>query len=915
MITMFNIEDFQDYPKLIPYIKKINKLYQKERYSNISSELEDLKNLLDQDDYLKIPITYILSILAEQKSDLLNIDLINKIEPFLYSNNIKLKLNSITILGFFILNNPDLINRNYYSQFTELLSTSTKDVRENCYFFLQNMVEIKPQEICNYKDNLIKSLDIEIIDGKIENIIILISFLQKCENYNFKQLYRLRELASKTILEFYNLANSDLKSCLINLVKKLFIDMKDIDFEYENIDNILKNLENTFIKCKYDFLKVKKDKNIDFKTYLNSFKKTILKDKEIYFYIKNLEKNQLYFYELEREKLIDYFKQNRKISHQEILDKFSDILDNPNLKIFLNTLLKLNHINGFLSELNFYPSPYVESLFIGSFKERGYINLDDFNYLPLDYIIQIIKKISKESNYKMIVGKEKKKFYILSKIEEEIREIAAKENCINLKNYRENFTENSFIKIIKYLPKDYLTNFHKGSSWLTNVGNFRFKKELENSKIIGFFDVEKISEKLNIKELLLLNIFTIEIDERSGIWNKSREIFYYSKYLKDKIEDINLIIDQQEKLDRINKLSRELNIEREQIIQKMDENINLIGEEIQKKDQIKISEYLEKTGMDYKSFLNFLKDLNLNHLKRGDFLIFDPLKIDNAKKEIIRSLKRDYKDTDFISLGNFDINSKIMKDLIEDLQTNGEIRGIIYEDDDIKFYTENGLKNLMLSNKILFSFHDFFYGKTLSDDEISLLTEVFNEIYKGGKIKGKFDDETLTFTSDEIVFAKGYNAYLDEFEKVIDYYVRRFNSEFNKIKPILNKETTIIPKEIKIIQDAIDRINDSYVFWKSKLDAFINRINKKLLKEQGITLKKYKSISYMSDKKKDIKSFAEDKEVNNLIENFNSWVTIFNKLELKYENIIFYQKRVLNNPDDDESNQKLIELREELNLV
>ena len=910
---MFNIEDFQDYSALLPNIKKLNKFLQKEKNSSISSQIEELKNLLE-DDNLKVPITYILSILAEEKSDLFDFELIERIEPLIYSDNIKLKLNSISILGFFILSRPEQINKKYFSLFTELLTTQMKDIRENCYYFLQKMFEVNQKEIWKCKDNLLKTLDLEILDSKIENITILLAFFEGSSNYSFNQLYKLRELSIKIISEFFNIVDSKFKSNLSNLLKRLFPELIEIDFEYEKNEDLLEYIENTFIKLKYDFSNIKKEKNIEFRKYLEEFKKSVLKDKEIYFYFKNQNKKQISLYELEKDKTIEYFNQNSKISHNNILDKFSGILDNSNLELFVKTLIKLKHIKGFLSELNFYPSNYIESELINSFKEIGFIKLEDFNYLPVDFIITLIKNISNEANYKILIGKEKKIFYILSNIIEKIREIAAKENCINLREYRENFTEKSFIKILKTLPKDYLTDYHKGSSWLTNIGNYRLKKELENSKIIGFFDIEKISEKLGIKELLLRDIFNVEIDNRSGIWNKPKDVFYYSRYLKEKIENINQIKDQQERIDIINELSRELNIDREHIIGKIDENIELIGEEIKNQDQIKISEYIEKMGMDNDTFIEYIKDLNLNYLVRGDFLIFNPSKIENAKKEIKQTLKRDYKSSDFISLGNFNMNSKIMKELAEDLQESGEIKGIIYEDEDIKFYTETGLRNMMFSNKFLFSFHDFFYGKTLNENEISILTDVFNEVYKNGKLKGKFDKETLTFASDEIVFANDYNTYLDEFESIVNNYIKRFNSEFKRIKPILSKDTTIIPKEIKIIQDTIDRINNSYIFWKNRLDAYITRVNIKLLKEQGISVKKYKSISYMSGSKKDVKSFAEDKEVKRLMDNFNSWISIFNKLELKYQNIIFYQKRLLNNPDDQESNQKLTELREELNL-
>ncbi|MBN1214867.1 MAG: hypothetical protein JXA99_05425 [Candidatus Lokiarchaeota archaeon] len=913
---MFNIEDFQNYSIIIPIIKKINKYLEKGKHSNISPQIEELKRYLDHDT-LSVPITYIFSVLAENYPELFNLELIDKIEPLVYSDNIKLKLNSISILGFFILNNPELIDIKYFSLFTKLLNTEKKDIRENCYYFLQRMFNIDQRKLLKFMDNLLEALELEILDSKLEDIIIILNFIQNCDNFNFKQLYTLRKLSKSIITEIYDDSDSDLKSILNNLLKNKYQELIGVNFEDINNNDLLSLINKTFIQLKYEFNNdLKKEKQIEFKDYLKKFKKNVLKEKEIYFYFKDQEKQNIYLFELEKEKTIDFFNQNCKLSYQEIINQFQKVLDDSNLQLFVKMLLKLKHISGFLSEFNFYPSNYIITELTNSLKEVGYIELDNYNYLPIDFIIENIKKISNEANYKILVGKEKKTFHVLSKITEKIREIAAKETCINLKTYRDQFTEKSFVKIIKSLPKDYLTSYHKGSSWLTNIGKYKFLKELENSKIIGFFDIEKIKEKLDITEDLIREIFNNEIDIRSGVWNKSQDIFYYSKYIKQKVEDINQIKDPQERVDRINKLSRDLNIEKEKIIGKIDENIELIGEEIKNQDQIRIPEYIEKLGMDYNDFMHYIDSLGLNYLKRADFLIFNPLKIENAKKEITQLIKRDIQTLDFISLDNYDMNSTIIKEILKELQNIEEFKGIVYEmENEKKFYTQIGLKNMMLSNIFLFSFHDFFYGKTLDDNEISILLNLFYDLNKQGRLKGTFNKATLTFSSDEIVFAKDYNSNLDQFRFMVDNYIKKFNSEFKKIKPILNKETAIIPQEIKLIQDAILRINENYIFWKSKLDAYITRVHKKLLEDQGISLKKFNSVSYTGMDKKDIKSFADDIEVKELMDKFNYWISLFNKLELKYQNVIFYQKRYLNNPDDQESNQNLLELRKELNLT
>ena len=150
---------------------------------------------------------------------------------------------------------------------------------------------------------------------------------------------------------------------------------------------------------------------------------------------------------------------------------------------------------------------------------------------------------------------------------------------------------------------------------------------------------------------------------------------------------------------------------------------------------------------------------------------------------------------------------------------------------------------------------------------------------------------------------------------MVGNYTQKFETEFQRIKKILTKEKeTIYPQEIKIIQETLDKIVEKFVNWRSGLEGFIKSTNKKLLRDQGISVKKYKT-SLSKEKKEEILSLEEDPEIQELLNNFNRWIKLFNKLELKYPNVIFYQKRLVNNLDDKESNSKLNELLIDLNLI
>ncbi|MHA1500140.1 MAG: hypothetical protein ACTSRT_21660, partial [Promethearchaeota archaeon] len=513
----------------------------------------------------------------------------------------------------------------------------------------------------------------------------------------------------------------------------------------------------------------------------------------------------------------------------------------------------------------------------------------------------------------LLKGKSNSAFYSLKKIENRINSEAAKNSSINLKAYKGRLEEGDFKILIKNIPKDYLTNFNKGTHWLTNLGHLKIKKEIENSKIVGYFSIPKVSEKIKVTKALLSDIFQQSMDLRSGVFDKNREVFYYSKFIKDRISI--LITDPVEKEKNINLLAKELNIDRTHILTSIDENIRLIGEEIKKLDRIKLSDYVEKTGMSMSDFLNYIEKLGLKYFKKGDFLIINETKIDGAKEEIKSMLIQKSRSSEIITLGNLEITSSIVKDLLGVLQESNKIKGIFYEEEgQLQFFTQLGLENLMEESS-LFSFEDFFPEKELSSNEIDLLTSIVKDLLKTRRIKGKFDEESLVFSSDDIVFAQNYNTVFLEFEKRMKNYCLHFQNEFIQIKAILTKQDeSIIPQEIKSIQGIIEKINEKYIKWRHGLDAFIRRTNTELLRKQGYSIKKYKAIISSIDRK-DIKFFEDDDDVKSLVQKFNSWIKLFNELELKYGNVIFYQKRLILNPEHKENREKLNELLEQLELI
>ncbi|MEJ2279120.1 MAG: hypothetical protein P8Y70_15450 [Candidatus Lokiarchaeota archaeon] len=246
---MFDIKKFQEYPEIQPYIEKLNKYLDKDKISKIPKILNKFENLIQKKEY-RVPITYILSFLIEEYPSLISKPLLENVKTFITSENENLQLNSIIILGFYILDKEELISFEHIKLFSELLFSNSKDIKENAYFFLQKIAQIKPELICSQKTQFLRALSIEIDNEK--NCITLLGFLVQCNSFNFKNSYKLREILIKLIQKYFN-KGEKIKSNIIAVIKRFFPSIEGIDFLKVESTKIINILEKLFLMKKYDF--------------------------------------------------------------------------------------------------------------------------------------------------------------------------------------------------------------------------------------------------------------------------------------------------------------------------------------------------------------------------------------------------------------------------------------------------------------------------------------------------------------------------------------------------------------------------------------------------------------------------------------------------------------------------------------
>ncbi|GAI94749.1 unnamed protein product, partial [marine sediment metagenome] len=270
--------------------------------------------------------------------------------------------------------------------------------------------------ICNYKNDLIEALGVE---KKEENLVGLIQLLKKCLDYSFENLYNLRTIIIPLINRFYSREQTKTYSELLSYVKNVFPLVNDLITEGMDKKELTNAIQNTFLMKRNIFFTPPDEIVGQTKKFLQNLKNSSRKDLKIYFYVRKQEK-KIHIYELEKEKLVGVFLKKDNLQKKQLLKIFSPIIDTEQeLRLFLNTLIKLEHIKGFYSKLGyFYSYNNLKSELIGKFQEKGMVNLKKYNHLPPDFVSGIIKDISNSTKRVFLIGKNNAAYYSLKKIQQ-----------------------------------------------------------------------------------------------------------------------------------------------------------------------------------------------------------------------------------------------------------------------------------------------------------------------------------------------------------------------------------------------------------------------------------------------------------------------------------------------------------------
>ncbi|MHA1918674.1 MAG: hypothetical protein ACTSWX_02930, partial [Promethearchaeota archaeon] len=519
-----------------------------------------------------------------------------------------------------------------------------------------------------------------------------------------------------------------------------------------------------------------------------------------------------------------------------------------------------------------------------------------------------------------IFNVEKTIFYTFSAITKDIQKNSYQSNIIDLNSYKSQFSQEDFFKVEEYCRTHIFTQYFYKHFWLTYLGKTNIQQELLVCEQIGECNIEERAKKLGIPVSILKKITKEMFERKNGFWNKEEKVFYFSKYVKKRISSIQKELNPEKREKLINALAEELQIEKDEISQKVDEKLNKIGKILAEKDEFLINPVLRDLQMDYKEFLKFIDSLEKpdGYLIINDRIIFSKKRIDEEQEKLSNFIKDSIVNNDVTEVrrlvSKYKCAPQIIINIIENLLKNNEIIGLWIEENK-KFLSERGIQNRMLNAKGYIDLKTIIEEISLSEQDLVKIEKILLELIEEKRISGVYDKESHIFQSDSIMGESDLKSEREHFKSEISPHLEDLERTYNILRDILMQDD-ISPNDIdsyeEILEETIRKILQDQATLKRIINNANSRINKRLRK---ITKKKKRKGEKLDKENKLYQDFADDEIIASLMNDFNNWKTLILAIEQKAGEIVFLRKKIKSNPDDTENKTKLNQTLEYLGFL
>ena len=303
---MLNIDDFKDFSEIFPLIERLNFALEKYNQKRVTKILLLLENYCQQEKYTA-PLSYLISVIAEESLVDLPQGIIEKAFAWLGSPLEKVRLNSTAIIGLYLMNNDigGVQFTKHLSRFIPLLKDNSEDVRNNVMYFLQKLKN--KVDFSQYFNVISYAIRQEYSE---KNIALLLDLIYSCQKFDMKTHQQLRSLLTNLIPFFISAKTEQIFDILILIVQKFFPLISEPELHERQPQEVIDALNDTCIMKRFQFQKPQilpedEDGNY-FSSIINIMKEKTHKE-VITFYITSKGDKELIIYQLEKEPLLRLF--------------------------------------------------------------------------------------------------------------------------------------------------------------------------------------------------------------------------------------------------------------------------------------------------------------------------------------------------------------------------------------------------------------------------------------------------------------------------------------------------------------------------------------------------------------------------------------------------------------------------------
>ncbi len=894
--------------KLIKLIKNINEDYEKEKWDKFDTHINAVIKWLKKEPNIAL---YILSLIAEEMPESFSHSIFSVISPFLKGDKSKEKINAVITYGSCLLNylsQDDFSDMTILDDFIDLLYNSKSETRQNICFFLEQFPDSFDTQLLLKLNTFVKILEDESNSEVLNTIKKILSRLQPKISLSIliKYIQQLRAI-------YENSKSAEISGILLNLIEKEIPSLKKRVKSNWSKNQILREIDNRPTLIRFtDINLISKQENLTLEEVENYLLSQI--DENTIYTLTYIDKNHKKLLELEKDKIITYLSQ-RKIKLDEIVEIFNDlgIKNNAVVMILIKRLLNNHIIKGYLTKNFYYDWTYLKKEFLQHLQQIG--SIDILNYsksIDKDTIHKLIDEIEKQG-IPGLYNLEKSKYMTFSAITKQIEKESYQSNLIDLNSYKTQFTQENFYKLEEYCRTKIFTKYHYKHSWLTHLGITNIQQELRICEQIGECNVEMRAEKLGIHSSILLTITKKMFEHKNGFWNKVEKNFYFSKYVKKRISSIQQELDTDKREKLIDSLADELQIEKDEISQKVDEKLNNIGKMLSEKDEFLINPLLRDLQMDYKEFLKFIDSLEKpdGYLIINNKIIFSKKKIDEEQDKLSKSIKENVLNYDEIKIASLVLKYKcapqILINIINDLRKINEISGFWIKENK-NFLTERGIQERMLKAKGYLDLNSIIEEISLNEQDLMIIEKILFTLMEQKRLSGIYDQENRIFQSDSILGDADLESERNHFKSEISPFLEDLERTYNILRDIL-MQSDLLPNDIDSYEEILEETIRKILQDQTVLKRIINNMNNRINKSTQKTGKKKAKKGRKSEKdEKSFKNFADDEFIATMMNDFNNWKTLILAIEQKACEIVFLKKKLKSNPEDPENKEKLSQI-------